>query len=72
MNPIAVMDHMTTGLPTGPLQHVLDGLCSTRYQPALIRVLQAQDERAAVLLGKDVVVESRSEASEVQETCSTE
>lgn len=51
--------------PTGPLQHVLDGLCGARNQAALVSVLQAQDERAAILLGEDVIVESSSEAPEV-------
>lgn len=63
------MDHMTRVSSlmflTGPLQHVLYGLCSSRHQPALVSVLQSQDKRASVLLGKDVIIESSSEASEV-------
>lgn len=50
---------------TSPLQHVFYRLCGSWYQPALIRVLQSQDERASILLGKDVIVESSSEASKV-------
>lgn len=56
---------------TGPLQHVLYGLRGPWHQPALIRVLQSQDERTTVLLGKDVVVQSRAKAPEVQKACST-
>ena len=52
---------------TCPLEHVLNILRCPRHKTGLICVLQPQDEAPLVLLGKDVVVQSSAEATQVQE-----
>lgn len=56
---------------TCPLQHPLDPFRGSRHHTALVRVLHSQDKAALMLPGKQVVVQSRPQAPQVQEPCGT-
>ena len=53
-------------LDAAPFERLHDVLLGTRHEALRVGILDAEDHRALVLAGEEVVVECRADASDVQ------
>jgi hypothetical protein len=56
---------------SAPAQAVHDIILGARHETGLIRVFYAQDEVAALLAGKQIIIEYRAYTSQMKSACGT-